>query len=139
MICRIWYGRTSEANADSYERLLRGKIVLDILRRRMSGFHGIDILTRSVPEGTEFVTVMWFDSIEAVQRFAGPDYERAVVPAAARQLLTCFESQSAHDAVVERRSTYQRDDLSHPAEIVFRMREPVDFRPSRRLSRECTR
>jgi hypothetical protein len=33
-----------------------------------------------VPEGIEFVTLMWFDSIEAVQRFAGPDYEVAVVP-----------------------------------------------------------
>jgi hypothetical protein len=44
----------------------------------------------------EFVTLMWFDSIEAVRAFAGPDYEMAVVPPAARELLQRFDSRSAH-------------------------------------------
>lgn len=105
MICRLWRGWTTEANADAYERLLRGEIVVGIVRRKIPGFRGIDILRRSVPDGAEFVTVMWFDSIDAVQRFAGPDYEGAVVPAVARQLLTRFDSQSAHYAVIERRPT----------------------------------
>ncbi|HEX7767034.1 MAG TPA: hypothetical protein VF443_09990 [Nitrospira sp.] len=101
MICRIWHGWTSEDHADSYERLLRDEIVVGILRRKIPGFRTIDILRRSVPEGTEFVTMMRFDSIEAVGNFAGPDYDMAVVPPEARQLLKHFDSRSAHYAVVK--------------------------------------
>ena len=102
MICRIWHGWTAEENADAYERLLRGKIVASILQRDIPGFLAIDILRRPAPEGAEFVTVMWFDSIEAVRNFAGSDYEVAVVPPEARRLLTRFEDRSAHYAVIER-------------------------------------
>lgn len=104
MICRIWHGWTSEECADAYERLLRREIVPGILRRGIPGLQGIDILKHPVPDGTEFVTMMWFDSIEAIQRFAGPDYEMAVVPSEARRLLTRFEERSVHYAVIERRS-----------------------------------
>jgi heme-degrading monooxygenase HmoA len=86
-------GWATEANADAYERLLRSEVIVGILRREISGFRAIDLLRRSVPEGAEFVTLMWFDSLEAVQSFAGPDYEMAVVPAEARQLLLRFETR----------------------------------------------
>lgn len=104
MICRIWHGWTTEAQADAYERLLRSEIFVGILRREIPGFRAIDLLKRSVPEGIEFVTLMWFDSIEAVQRFAGPDYGVAIVPPEARQLLMRFDNQSAHYTVAERQS-----------------------------------
>ncbi|HLZ34025.1 MAG TPA: hypothetical protein VKP13_08400 [Nitrospira sp.] len=104
MICRIWHGWTTEAHADAYERLLRNEIFVGIVRREIPGFRAIDLLKRSVPEGVEFVTMMWFDSIEAVRSFAGPDYEMAVVPPEARQLLARFDSRSAHYTVEERRS-----------------------------------
>jgi hypothetical protein len=44
----------------------------------------------------EFVTIMWFDSLEAVRDFAGEDYEVAVVPAKARALLLRFDARSQH-------------------------------------------
>ena len=49
----------------------------------------------------EFVTLMWFDSLHAVRDFAGEDYEVAVVPPKARQLLSHFDARSAHYEVVE--------------------------------------
>lgn len=104
MICRIWHGWATEANADAYERLLRSEIFVGILRREIPGFQAIDLLRRSVPDGAEFVTLMWFDSIESVQRFAGQDYEVAVVPPEAQQLLERFERRSAHYTVIEQRS-----------------------------------
>ncbi len=104
MICRIWHGWTTEADADAYERLLRSEIFPSIIRRKISGFQAIDLLRGSVPEEVEFVTIMWFDSVEAVQRFAGPDYEVAVVPPEARALLARFDQRSAHYTVVEKRS-----------------------------------
>ncbi|MEK7761789.1 MAG: antibiotic biosynthesis monooxygenase [Nitrospirota bacterium] len=104
MICRIWHGWTTEADADAYERLLRSEIFPSIIRRKISGFQAIDLLRGSVPEEVEFVTIMWFDSVEAVQRFAGPDYEVAVVPPEARELLARFDQRSAHYTVAEKRS-----------------------------------
>ena len=103
MISRIWRGWTTSRNADAYEVLLKAEIFTGIIDRGITGFRGIDLLRREVKEGVEFVTIMWFDSLLAVQTFAGEDYEQAVVPAKARQLLIRFDERSAHYEVVERR------------------------------------
>jgi len=96
MICRIWRGWTTPANADAYERLLRTEIFHGIAERRIPGYHGIELLRRPADGSVEFVTLMWFDSLEAVRAFAGADYETAVVPPAARALLQRFDARSAH-------------------------------------------
>jgi heme-degrading monooxygenase HmoA len=96
MICRTWHGWTTPANADAYEHLLRSEIFEGIARRDIPGYRGIELLRRPVPEAIEFVTLMWFDSLEAVRAFAGTDYEAAVVPPAARALLQRFDQRSAH-------------------------------------------
>jgi heme-degrading monooxygenase HmoA len=103
MISRIWRGWTTRQNADAYEALLKAEIFTGIIERGIIGFQGIDLLRRELAEEIEFVTVMWFDSLLAVRSFAGEDYERAVVPAKARQLLLRFDERSAHYEVRERR------------------------------------
>ena len=104
MISRIWHGWTTPADADAYEQLLRNEIFDGIAARHMPGFLGIDLLRRPAGATVEFVTIMWFASLEAVQAFAGIDYEVAVVPPAARQLLQRFDARSAHYGVRERRA-----------------------------------
>ena len=42
------------------------------------------------------VTVMWFETLEAVKIFAGEDYEAAVVPPKARAILAHFDQRSQH-------------------------------------------
>src|ERR1051325_5402095 len=96
MICRIWHGWTSPGNADAYEQLLRSEIFQRIAARKIPGYLGIELLRRPASDSVEFVTVMWFESIEAVREFAGADYEVAVVPPAARALLQRFDARSAH-------------------------------------------
>ena len=96
MISRIWHGWTSRQNADAYESLLRGEIFRHIEQREIRGYRGIHLLRRDVPEGVEFVTVMWFDSLDAIKAFAGEDSEAAVVPPKARALLARFDARSAH-------------------------------------------
>ncbi len=96
MIVRVWHGWTSPANADAYERLLRDEIFRGIARRAIAGYHGIELLRRTVGSEVEFVTIMRFDSLDAVRAFAGDDVEAAVVPASARALLARFEARSAH-------------------------------------------
>ncbi len=103
MISRIWRGWTTPQNADTYEALLKAEVFTGIIARGITGFLGIDLLRREVEQTVEFVTIMWFDSILAVRTFAGEDFERAVVPSRARQLLLRFDERSAHYEVRERR------------------------------------
>ena len=100
MIGRIWHGWTSHDNADAYEELLRMEIFENIAKRSIPGYRGIHLLRRDIEDRVEFVTVMWFDSLEAVQAFAGEDYEVAVVPPKARQLLSRLDEHSAHYQVI---------------------------------------
>ncbi len=101
MICRIWHGWTKPGNADAYEALLKSEIFVGIRGREIPGFKGIQLLRRSLPEEVEFVTIMWFDSLEGVRVFAGDDYEVAVVPENARLLLDHFDARSQHYTVEE--------------------------------------
>lgn len=100
MICRIWHGWTPPGRADAYERLLREEIFTGIAARAIPGYRGIHLLRRDGPTESEFVTEMWFDSLDAVRAFAGDDHEAAVVPVAARQLLSRFDARSAHYEVL---------------------------------------
>ena len=96
MIARIWHGWTTPGNADRYEALLKEEIFVGIENRHIEGFRNIQLLRRESGSEVEFVTVMMFDSIEAVREFAGADYERAVVPDNARALLSRFDARSQH-------------------------------------------
>jgi len=102
MISRIWHGYTSPENADAYESLLKEEIFIGIRGRRIPGFREIQLFRRDLGPEVEFVTVMWFDSLDAVRAFAGPDHEAAVVPPEARALLARFDERSQHYEVRER-------------------------------------
>ena len=102
MIGRIWHGYTSPRNADAYENLLREEIFTGIRERDIPGFQEIQLFRREAGNEVEFITIMWFDSIDAVRLFAGQDYEAAVVPPRARALLSRFDERSQHYEVRER-------------------------------------
>lgn len=96
MISRIWHGWTTPADADAYASLLENEIFVGIQNRQIRGFRGIQLLRRNLGAEVEFVTIMWFDSLESVRAFAGEDYEAAVVPPKARALLSRFDHRSQH-------------------------------------------
>ncbi|MEW6262132.1 MAG: antibiotic biosynthesis monooxygenase [Thermodesulfobacteriota bacterium] len=96
MISRIWHGWTTPENADAYESLLQEEIFIGIRNRQMAGYQGIHLLRRDLGQEVEFITIMWFDSLEAVRVFAGEDFEVAVVPPRARALLSRFDARSQH-------------------------------------------
>jgi heme-degrading monooxygenase HmoA len=96
MISRIWHGYTAFENADSYERLLREEIFTGIKGRNIKGYKGIQLLRRNMEHEIEFITIMWFDSIDSVIEFAGKDYENAVVPEKAQRILTRYDNKSQH-------------------------------------------
>jgi heme-degrading monooxygenase HmoA len=96
MICRVWHGWTKPLNADAYERLLKEEIFEGIAGRKIDGYRGIQLLRQDQEMEIEFVTMMWFTSLEAVRAFAGDDFTRAVVPAKAQALLSRYDDRSAH-------------------------------------------
>jgi antibiotic biosynthesis monooxygenase (ABM) superfamily enzyme len=96
MISRIWHGFTTFENSDAYEKLLKEEIFTGIKNRNIKGYKGIQLLRRNIGQETEFITIMWFDSLDAVKEFAGADYEKAVVLPKARLLLARFDSISQH-------------------------------------------
>ena len=51
---------------------------------------------RTLGEETEFVSLTFFDDLDAVRGFAGADYETAVVAEDARKVLIRFDERVAH-------------------------------------------
>ena len=96
MIARIWHGYTTLNNADVYEHLLKEEIFVEIEKKNIKGYKGIQLLKRGLQTEVEFTTIMWFDSIESVKYFAGDDYEKAYIPTKAREILSRFDDQSSH-------------------------------------------
>ena len=102
-VSRIWHGWTEPANADAYERLLKTEIFTGIFSKKVPGFRRIELFRRPAEGEVEFVTVMWFDSLESVKAFAGEDHETAYVPDKARAVLKRFDPRSQHYEIREQR------------------------------------
>jgi heme-degrading monooxygenase HmoA len=96
MISRIWHGYTTLENADTYEKLLKEEIFTGIKNRNITGYKGIQLLRRQTHNETEFITIMWFDSLDSVKKFAGENYENAVVPETAQKILSRYDKTSQH-------------------------------------------
>ena len=103
MICRVWRGWTTPANADAYERVVRGEVIPGIEAQGIQGFCHIDLMRRDLGGEVEFQTLMWFDSLEAIKAFVGEDYSVSHVPEAARAVLKRFDGRAVHYEVIDRR------------------------------------
>jgi heme-degrading monooxygenase HmoA len=62
----------------------------------VAGFEGARLLRRTTGDETEFVSLTFFDDLDAVRAFAGPDYETAVVADEAREVLVRFDDHVGH-------------------------------------------
>jgi hypothetical protein len=94
MIVRHWRGWTKPENADSYERLLTGHVLPGF--QAIEGYRGGYVLRRDGAAEVEFVVLNFFDSLDAVRRLAGPDYETPVFEPEARKLLSRIETVAVH-------------------------------------------
>jgi hypothetical protein len=94
MIARHWRGWTTLDNADAYEALLTDTVLPGL--RGIDGYDGGYVLRRDGAEEVEFVVINFFDTIEAIKRFAGEDYAVAVFEPEARSLLCRIEPLAMH-------------------------------------------
>ncbi|HKW18270.1 MAG TPA: hypothetical protein VJO35_12255 [Terriglobales bacterium] len=94
MIARHWRGWTKLQDADGYEALLRTKIFPQL--KEIAGYRGGYILRRDSREETEFVVINFFESLDAVRKFAGPNHETPVFEPEAKRLLSRFDIVANH-------------------------------------------
>ena len=94
MIARHWRGWTKLQDADTYEALLKRKVLPEL--QKIEGYRGGYVLRNDGPAEVEFVVVNLFDSLEAVKRFAGDDYGTPVFEPEAKRLLSRIEPRATH-------------------------------------------
>lgn len=72
-IARIWRGRTTAARADAYAEYLYEVGVKPLAEKAL----GVQMFREDREDReTEFVTISYWESVEAMSRFAGPDPKR---------------------------------------------------------------
>jgi antibiotic biosynthesis monooxygenase (ABM) superfamily enzyme len=95
MIARIWHGWTKRADAKAYEELLHDQIFPSIAARKIEGYRGAELFVRQDGDEVEFVTLLRFDSMDAVIEFAGPEASKPVIFPEAEALITRMD-QARH-------------------------------------------
>ncbi len=94
MIARHWRGWTERQKAGEYERFLKERILPGL--KKLEGYRGGYILRSDGADEAEFVVINFFESLEAVKRFAGPEYSVPVFEPEARKLLSKVEPVARH-------------------------------------------
>lgn len=94
MIARVWHGVAKAGHADAYEAMLKPEPLPGL--SRMAGYRGSTVLRRPLGEETEFITILYWDSVEAIRAVTGEDYEHAVVPEERRRHLARWDERAAH-------------------------------------------
>jgi heme-degrading monooxygenase HmoA len=99
MIARTWRGWTRTNDADAYVDYLHRTGIKEY--RETPGNRAAYILRREDGGRTEFVTLTFWDTMDAVRAFAGDDVERAVFYPEDDRFLIERETTASHYAVIE--------------------------------------
>jgi heme-degrading monooxygenase HmoA len=96
MVARIWRGYSLPENADAYENFLKTEFMPAVEAKKIPGYKRFELMRKDGVGETSFITIMWFESIQHIKKFAGEDYEKAVVHPKAQALLKRYDSVSEH-------------------------------------------
>jgi heme-degrading monooxygenase HmoA len=100
MVARVWHGYTKPDHADAYEAMLKPEPLPGL--SKVKGYQGSYVLRRNAADEVEFITILLWDSIDAIRAVAGPDYETAVIPEERKQHLARYDAKASHYEVVGR-------------------------------------
>ena len=94
MIARMWHGRTPIAKADTYAALLNRLAIPDY--RAIPGNLAVHILRRDEGEVAHFITFTLWESLPAIEKFAGTPVDQAKYYPEDRDFLLEFEPKVQH-------------------------------------------
>lgn len=110
MISRHWRGLAKPTHADRYVEHLKHETFPAL--RAIAGFVDASILRREIDRGVEFLIVTRWESIQAIEQFAGRDPDLAVVPDEVHELMIDYDRSVRHYEVVEElRGHHKEEDL----------------------------
>ena len=98
MIVRMWQGRVPTAKADAYREFINQRAIPDY--QSAKGNISVYILERREGDITHFITLTFWESLEAVKDFAGENVEVAKYYPEDKDFLIDFEPLAVHYEVV---------------------------------------
>jgi heme-degrading monooxygenase HmoA len=98
VIARVWHGFTKPEHADAYEALLKPELLPGL--SKVKGYLGSYLLRRNLGNEVEFITIIHWESLDAIRAVAGSEYEAAVIPEERRKYLSHYDAKAAHYEVV---------------------------------------
>jgi heme-degrading monooxygenase HmoA len=94
MIARVWRGYAAREHADAYAAMLKPELLPGL--SKVTGYRGSYLLRRDAGGEVEFITIILWDSLDAIKAIAGEHYELAVVPEERRKYLLRWEDVASH-------------------------------------------
>ena len=100
MIVRMWHGRVPTSKAEAYRQFTNGRAIPDY--QSVDGNLSVYVLERQEGQVTHFITLTFWESLEAIKAFAGDNVEAAKYYPEDKDYLLEFEPTVVHYEVVGR-------------------------------------
>jgi len=94
MIMRSWKGTTNRSDAEKYFDYLNKTGIKAY--QETEGNRGVYVLRKDEGDKTEFLLLSFWDSIESIESFAGPEPEMAVFYPEDEKFLIEYDKEVAH-------------------------------------------
>jgi hypothetical protein len=94
MVVRFWSARTTQVRFPDYLRHFNDHVLPNL--RAVDGFLEARVISQSDGVVVQFIVETLWASMEAIDRFAGPDREGAVIANEALDLLTSYDRRVRH-------------------------------------------
>jgi heme-degrading monooxygenase HmoA len=100
MIVRMWHGRVPSGKAGAYREFLNDRAIPDY--QSIPGNISVFILERPEGEATHFITLTFWENLDAIRSFAGDDVEQAKYYPEDKEFLLEYEPRVVHYEVAGR-------------------------------------
>jgi heme-degrading monooxygenase HmoA len=99
MLARLWHGITLASKADLYVDYLNKTGIGDY--QSTGGNLGVQLLRHIEGDQAHFLIITFWESVEAIKKFAGEDYEKARYYPEDQNFLLEFEKKVVHYEVIQ--------------------------------------
>jgi heme-degrading monooxygenase HmoA len=103
MIVRLWTAKVAPAHVRLYADHLKSQVLPTL--RQVEGYRGAELLERETAEGVEILVITRWQSLDAVRKFAGSDFEKAVFSDEIVCLFLQYDQRVRHYKLVVRDET----------------------------------